>query len=150
MTSRHQRFLGALGCVMFALAVACQKPTLPAALEDTPDNRHAQAERYLQIMPPEDLMRDMAEKMAAQMPEDKRARFVDLMTKRVDQAKLRSIMLEAMAKHFTAAELRALGDFYESPLGKSAMRKFGAYMADAMPAIQAEFMAAFGKVQSEI
>jgi hypothetical protein len=39
-----------------------------------------------------------------------------------------------------------LADFYGSPVGKSAMQKFGAYMADVMPAIQAEMLKAQAKM----
>jgi hypothetical protein len=51
-----------------------------------------------------------------------------------------------MVKHFTTEELKALADFYGSPVGKSAMQKFGAYMADLMPIIQAEMMKAQAKL----
>ena len=55
-------------------------------------------------------------------------------------------MTDAMVKHFTTDELKALADFYGSPVGKSAMQKFGAYMADVMPAIQAEMQKAQAKL----
>ena len=55
-------------------------------------------------------------------------------------------MTDAMVKHFTTEELKALADFYGSPVGKSAMQKFGAYMADVMPAIQAEMQKAQAKL----
>ena len=47
---------------------------------------------------------------------------------------------------FTTDELKALADFYGSPVGKSAMQKFGAYMADVMPAMQAEMLKAQAKL----
>ena len=47
---------------------------------------------------------------------------------------------------FTTDELKALADFYGSPVGKSAMKKFGAYMADIMPVVQAEIMKAAAKM----
>jgi hypothetical protein len=40
----------------------------------------------------------------------------------------------------------ALAAFYGSPLGKSAMQKLGAYMADIMPVVQVEIMKAAAKV----
>ena len=52
-----------------------------------------------------------------------------------------------MVKHFTTEELKALADFYGSPVGKSAMQKFGAYMADIMPVMQAEIMKAQAKTE---
>ena len=38
----------------------------------------------------------------------------------------------------SADELNALADFYGSSVGASAMKKFGAYMADVAPALQLE------------
>jgi hypothetical protein len=42
-----------------------------------------------------------------------------------------------------------LADFYGSPVGKSAMKKFGAYMADIMPVVQAEIMKAAAKMEHQ-
>jgi hypothetical protein len=69
-----------------------------------------------------------------------------MMTKDLDIAALSKAMTDAMAKHFTTEELKALADFYGSPVGKSAMQKFGAYMADLMPIIQAEMIKAQAKL----
>jgi len=44
----------------------------------------------------------------------------------------------------------ALADFYGSPVGKSAMQKFGAYMADIMPTIEAEIMKAQAKLNQSV
>jgi len=55
-------------------------------------------------------------------------------------------MTDAMVKHFTTEELKALADFYGSPIGKLAMQKFGACMADVMSALEAELM----KVQAKL
>jgi Uncharacterized protein conserved in bacteria (DUF2059) len=64
----------------------------------------------------------------------------------VDIAALSKAMTDAMVKNFTTEELKALADFYGSPVGKSAMQKFGAYMADIMPVVQAEIMKAAAKM----
>jgi hypothetical protein len=69
-----------------------------------------------------------------------------MMTKDLDIVALSKAMTDAMVKHFTTEELKALADFYGSPVGKSAMQKFGAYMADLMPIIQAEMMKAQAKL----
>jgi hypothetical protein len=149
MRSRRARVAtAALGSLFVALAIACQ-PSTPAALEDTPENRAAQIERYFAAQPPEQMLKDMVDNMSRRMPEEQRTRFIDLMTKHIDIGKLNTAMRESMAKHFTADELRALADFYGSELGKSAMEKFGGYMSDVMPTIQSEMMAALAKAQSE-
>jgi hypothetical protein len=89
----------------------------------------------------------MADKMATTMPVDQREQFKKLMTTQVDVAALSKAMIDAMVKNFTTEELKALADFYGSPVGKSAMKKFGAYMADIMPVVQAEIMKAAAKME---
>src|SRR5438270_11355410 len=113
---------------------------------DTPETRRHEAERYLQATPPKALFEDMAEKMAANLPPDQREQFQKLMTSQLDIAALTKAMIDSMVKHFTTEELKALADFYGSPVGKSAMQKFGAYMADIMPAVQAEMQKAQAKL----
>ncbi len=113
---------------------------------DTPETRRREADRYLQAVPPKALFEDMADKMATNLPADQRQQFKQMMTKDLDIAALSKAMTDAMVKHFTSEELKALADFYGSPVGKSAMQKFGAYMADLMPIIQAEIMKAQAKL----
>jgi hypothetical protein len=113
---------------------------------DTPETRRHEAERYLQAVPPKALFEDMAEKMAANLPTDQRQQFKQMMIKDLDIPALTKAMTDAMAKHFTAEELKALADFYGSPVGKSAMQTFGAYMADLTPVVQAEIMKAAAKM----
>jgi len=113
---------------------------------DTPETRRHEADRYLQAIPPKALFEDMADKMATNLPADQRQQFKQMMTKDLDIAALSKAMTDAMVKHFTTEELKALADFYGSPVGKSAMQKFGAYMADLMPIIQAEMMKAQAKL----
>jgi len=88
----------------------------------------------------------MADKMAANLPPDQRDQFKRMMTADLDIAALSKAMTDAMVKHFTTEEIKALADFYGSPVGKSAMQKFRAYMTDLMPAIQAELLKAQAKI----
>src|SRR6516162_4283482 len=113
---------------------------------DTPETRRREAERYLQANPPKAMFEDMADKMAANIPADQREQFKRVMTTQLDIAALSKAMTDAMVKNFTTEELKALADFYGSPVGKSAMQKFGAYMADIMPVMQAEIMKAAAKM----
>jgi hypothetical protein len=112
---------------------------------DTPETRRKEAERYLQATPPKAMFDDMAEKMAVNIPAEQRAQFKQMMTSGLDVAALTKAMTDAMVKHFTTEELKALADFYGSPVGKSAMHKFGEYMADVVPVIQSEMMKAQAK-----
>jgi hypothetical protein len=115
------------------------------SIPDTEENRRDQAQRYLKVTPPQDMMNDMVQNMGQNMSEAEREQFSAMMTEYVDMDSWGTIMTDAMVKHFTAQELKALADFYGSPVGKSAMSKFGAYMADVMPVIQQEMMKAYGK-----
>jgi hypothetical protein len=72
------------------------------------------------------------------------------MATQLDIAALTKAMMDAVVKNFTTDELKALADFYGSPVGKSAMQKFGTYMADIMPAIQAEIIKAQAKLNQSL
>jgi len=117
---------------------------------DTPETRRHEAERYVQATPPKALFEDMADKIAVNLPAEQRQQFKRMMTAELDIAALTKAMTDAMVKHFTTEELKALADFYGSPVGKSAMQKFGAYMADLMPIMQAEIMKAQAKLNQSV
>jgi hypothetical protein len=105
---------------------------------DSAETRHLAAERYLQVADLGKLLGDVTDQMARTIPEDKRDQFKVLMKKHVRVDVLRDAMMASMVKNFTTRELNALANFYGSPEGRSAMAKIGSYMADLMPAIQAE------------
>jgi hypothetical protein len=131
--------------VFLGLFMAASLPAL--ALEDTPENREREASRYLKITPPEELLADMTDKLAATLPEEQRAGFIDMMTKHLDMAHVTGAMREGMVKTFSADELQALADFYSSPVAKSAIAKMGTYMAEVMPVLMTELQAAAAKAQ---
>jgi len=119
-------------------------------IKETTQNRISEANRYLSVMPPKEMFIDMVQKMSVQIPVEKRQLFTDLMTKHLDLGKFTSIIRDAMVKNFTAEELQALANFYGSPIGRSAMKKFGQYMAEAMPHIQSLMIDAFQKARAEM
>jgi hypothetical protein len=134
--------------VLIVLTFCAWSPVYSAT--DTPETRRHEAERYLQATPPKALFEDIADKMAANLPPDQRDQFKRMMTTQLDIAALTKAMTDAMVKHFTTEELKALADFYGSAVGKSAMQKFGAYMADVMPTMQAEIMKAQAKLNQSL
>jgi len=134
--------------ILIVLTLSAWSPVFSA--RDTPETRRREAERYLQVSPPKALFEDMADKMAANLPPDQREQFKQLMTTQLDIAALTKAMTDSMVKHFTTDELKALADFYGSPVGKSAMQKFGAYMADIMPVMQAEIIKASAKLNQSL
>jgi hypothetical protein len=133
--------------VVLTLCISC---TFIFAAADTPETRRHEAERYVQASPPKALFEEMADKMAVNLPPDQRQQFKKMMTADLDIAALTKAMTDAMVKHFTTDELKALADFYGSPIGKSAMQKFGAYMADLMPVLQAEMIKAHAKMNQSL
>ncbi len=108
-----------------------------ASIEDTIDNRKLEAERYLNVSPPKDILIEAVAKIAPQLPPDQQITFQDTLLTNLDLNQVVSIVRESLITHFTADELSALADFYTTPSGKSAMAKFGLFIADTGPQIQA-------------
>ena len=54
------------------------------AMEDTPENREEQVERYLQAVPPQPVFEDMLRKMFSGLPADQREIFTGDMNKVFD------------------------------------------------------------------
>jgi hypothetical protein len=118
-----------------------------ACAADSPILRLAAANRYLKVVPISTMLDDMGREMAKQMPSEKRAKFLSQFKAGIRVEMLERVTRDAMVKVFSADELNALADFYGSPHGASAMKKFGAYMALVMPAIQQEVMQAMTKLE---
>jgi hypothetical protein len=91
----------------------------------------------------------MADAQSKNMPPEEQEKFRSLMNKHVRTDVLQAGMLVVMKKHFTTRELNALADFYGSDEGRSTMAKFGVYMADVMPLIQAEMARAAAELQQQ-
>ena len=128
------------------VTIICLQSTALIAADDTMDTRRREAERYLQALPPKEMFADMAEKMAVNVPPPEREKFKQTLTSQLNIPALSRAMHDALVKYFTADELKALADFYGSPVGKSAMKKFPSYMAELMPKIEREIMKAQAKV----
>lgn len=137
----------------FLLAVPLAAQTrggVPAAVPDTPSNRLAAAKRYMKIVPPEELVAATIEQVASQLPPARQEPFKAALRKVIKVERIEEITLQAVAKHFTVKEINALAAFYSSPEGRSISRKFGAYMADVMPAIQQELEEAMEEIHKEL
>lgn len=124
--------------------------TTAFALENTVENRSKEADRYLAASPPEAMLKDMAKQMALIYPPEKRDFFVKVMTQYLDIETVTKALKDSMIKIYSADELAALADFYGSSVGISATKKAGKYMAEIMPAIQAEARKAVAKANKDI
>lgn len=112
-----------------------------AAIEDTPANRMAEAERFMQAFALEQALPGIVTHLAKTIPEGQRPQFLAL-AKNLDASAINDAMQENMVQLFTADELHALVDFQQSPTGKSAMRKMAPYLSALLPTLQAEIQKA--------
>ena len=120
-------------------------PASAQSVADSPATRQAQADRYLQAQPPQELIANITKGITANAPAGpQRDQMLKMFTSGIDMDALAKAMKEALVKNFTADELRAMADFYSSPLGKSATSKMGDYQADLAPIIKAQVMKAMG------
>lgn len=117
---------------------------------DTPANRLAAAKRYLKAVPPAEMVADTLDRVAGQVPENRREEFKKALSKVVSSQRIEALTLQAVTKHFTVKEINALAAFYGSPEGRSITKKFGEYIADVMPAIQDELAAAIEEIHKEV
>ena len=111
-----------------------------ASLPDTPENREAQARRYLQVVSPRGRLDQIIAAVVKVMPDEEARSFPERLRQTLDMDALTDIAVAGMKKHFAADEFRALSEFYEFPVGSSAMNKFGAYATEIMPEIQRPVM----------
>ena len=118
--------------------------------EDSKEARTQAAERYLAVGPISQLLDDTFREMSKSLPEAIREGFVAQMRIVVRADVLEAATRASLVRHFTVDELNAMAEFYSSPHGASAMRKFGAYMADVMPAIQEEMILGLDHMERQV
>ena len=104
--------------------------------------RLAAADRYLKAVPLSIMLEGAYKQIAQQIPLDQRDSYISKLKKTVRVEALEQVARDALTKTFTADELNALADFYESKAGASAMKKFGDYMKQLMPVVQLEIQRA--------
>lgn len=107
------------------------------SLVDTYESRVYAAKRYVQIsMPP--MVDSLINEISKNVPENKRVdlkRLRDWMENNLSEK-----VIELMIKHYTVEQLNALADFYDRPMGKSIMEKFGPLMSDMQVYIQGDMV----------
>jgi hypothetical protein len=130
-------------------AIAFAVFTSAVSAQDSSADRQTAAARYIGVVPMSKMLEDSFAELAKQLPPEKRAGFIAKMKQIVRVDALERIALDSMIKTFTADELNALADFYGSKPGRSAMQKFGVYMGQVMPAIQAEIQRAVQQQSSQ-
>jgi uncharacterized protein len=134
----------AIGAVAIALSLS-----LPGhAVAQTPEALAA-ADRLITVQNLDEMMMDMAGKVAVTLPGATAAQqqaFIAEMTNPAFIARYKSQVRVAFARHLTVEELNALADFYSKPIAVSAMKKMGSTTAELMTFIQAEIPAMVGRI----
>ena len=121
-------------------------PALHGSAADSEADRVAAARRYIEVAQMGKITDDTVTELAKTFPAEQRDQFLEFMRNAVRPEVLEQAAMASMVKVFTAEELNALADFFGSPVGRSAMGKFGIYMADLMPVIQQEMFRALQQV----
>ena len=136
---------------ILSVVIACAffLPAPAQTVPDTPANRLAAATRYLKAVPPMEMVGETLNQLANQIPEERREEFKKALTQVVTSERIEKITLDAITKHFTVREIDALAAFYGSAEGRSITKKFTAYMADVMPAIQKELADVIDKIHKD-
>jgi hypothetical protein len=94
------------------MASACSDTQQAKSLPDNPENRTAAAKRFIEAMPPKDMLQGLAARVAPNLPEKDRKAFVEIMSSAdLEQAATR-ITMEGLVKNFTVGELNAMVAFY--------------------------------------
>lgn len=104
------------------------------------------AEQLMAIVPPGVMFAQLAEPYAQTYtaPYAKERAHANFM-RNVDTREVDRIIRDALLKHFTEAELKALATFYSTPEGRSCMAKVAPFAADVVPACSHEATQAFRK-----
>jgi len=108
--------------------------------KDEKNDRMMAAKRYAETSQIFSLWEKSIISIANKMPEAKRSDFISNMKKIVSIENIEKKAIDSMARYFTTEELNALADFYGSPVGKSIMKKFDAYIADVQVILREEMI----------
>lgn len=100
----------------------------PLSLIDTYESRFKAANRYVQIaMSP--MVDSILNEVSKKLPVEKRDEYLIRIRDFINNKFVKKTT-ELMIKHYTVDELNALADFYDRPMGKSILEKFGPLMVD--------------------
>jgi hypothetical protein len=116
------------------LSPACRRESAA----DSEASRTAEARAYLKNMDLRAVVNELADQHAANWPDQSRDSFRAFVGREVRWSALEEGFVQALAKNFTAAEIRALTEFQNSAAGRALLKKLPAYQAEVMPPLQAE------------
>ena len=131
------------------LLVFCGCATAPVP-EKTVSAKERYAAELMAIVPPEVMFAQLSEPYAqSYASHGKEVKAHANFMRNVDRDSLDTIIRNALLKHFTEAELKALATFYSTPEGRACMSKVAPFAAEIYPACAHEAAKAFGKTAVE-
>lgn len=135
--------------IPLVLISACSTaPNAAPQRTDTPKDRYADI--LLDIVPPETMFAQLSLPYAQPYTTpDKQVKAHSNFMRNVDVSALNAIIREALIKHFTEDELKALASFYSTPEGRACMAKTAAFASDVVPACAHEANKAFRKTATD-
>src|SRR4030042_1648886 len=91
-----------LALFLIILAAACgDKSASTGPVADTPENRKAAAQRYLEAVPPQELLRNITGSMIQRLPEQHRKQLQEAMDDKELLKNINRISEDGLVKHFT-------------------------------------------------
>jgi rhodanese-related sulfurtransferase len=139
--SKRRNFINIIRIAVFgwlvivtSFASACR----PTPEGDSEAGRIAEARKFLKTMDLRALVDDLADNNVAARPRMDKDSFRAFVRREIRWSTLEETIIGALAKNFTASEIRTLTEFQNSPAGKSFIEKFPAYQAEVGPPLQAE------------
>lgn len=95
-------------------------------------------DQYFNAVGFRDMQRQMIQQMAADLPAEHRAQFLDTLQNKVRWDTIEQAAKDSLARHMTREELTAFVAFAQKPEGQSALAKMALYTADLTPVVQQE------------
>jgi|GEM_PF-2019403 len=113
----------------YATSVFASSATAPSA------ERLALAKQYVASVPVESEVKAAVEQLATKVRPEQRVLFRTLADSTIDYQRLRTAAELATAESFTDAEIKAMIEFFGSPVGQSIRKKLPAYEAQIQPVL---------------
>lgn len=129
------------GLLMLAQPALAAKDTVTAAKavqqkDDDNAARVKQAELFLKVSPPQDLVAQMMSSLATSPRVKLSEADIKSIESTFDYSTLRKAMLDALVKNFNVDELKTMTQLYGSPSGQAVIHKMPGYLADLGPVLQ--------------
>jgi hypothetical protein len=125
-------------------------PGIALPLDDTASNRRQEADRHFSKNPLGENLKLTVDQLSQALPTALRERFKNQMIANIDIAGLEGGIKEAMVKHFTTEEIRALADSDAPSVNRFAEKQVEAYEFEVMLAFRKTMNASLAKTSPDI